>query len=131
MPAHCEAFCLMLYRTDDGSEEEWIWNSRDGVTPYSVLTRDKKKEMRHVEFHRDRCVPDHVPQPGDRIFVDMTLEKARAIARERVAHHWNAGRYPMSQMWATPEEAVEALAKDFARPGAPHLMVVIDGRRDA
>lgn len=32
---HSEAFQLMLYRSGDG-HEIWIWNSRDGVTPFGT-----------------------------------------------------------------------------------------------
>lgn len=33
---HKEAFCLMLYRGVESGEEEWLWNSRDGVTPFII-----------------------------------------------------------------------------------------------
>jgi hypothetical protein len=52
--AHVEAFCLMTYETKDGSVTERIWNSRDGVTPFVVYTRDGKTEMQHVRWQEDR-----------------------------------------------------------------------------
>jgi hypothetical protein len=33
---HKEAFMLMLYRSEGGTDEKLIWNSRDGVTPFTV-----------------------------------------------------------------------------------------------
>ncbi len=33
---HAEAFMLMTYRSEGGTHEQKIWNSRDGVTPYQV-----------------------------------------------------------------------------------------------
>ena len=73
-----EAFYLMLYRDTDGNEE-WIWNSRDGVTPFIVQSR-QGLEANHVEWQRDRFRPYHVPAVGDRIFVTTTPERARERA---------------------------------------------------
>lgn len=92
--AHGEAFCHMLYRADDGSEEEWIWNSRDGVTPVGITLRSGK-QARHVEWHRDRYDPDHVPQPGERIFVDLVPEAAIAKRRDFVEQWWDHPDMPM------------------------------------
>jgi len=39
---HAGAFCLMTYRADDGTEEEQVWNSRDGVTPFVITLRSGK-----------------------------------------------------------------------------------------
>lgn len=117
-----DAFMLFLYRSDDGSEEEWVWNSRDGVTPFMIYSRDKQKQMQHVEWHRDRFAPDHMPKLGDRIFVSLTEERAREIARKRVEAWWDAGDCPMRERFATQEEAVEALWKGiFSNGEAPAL----------
>ena len=83
---HAEAFCLMTYRSDDGIEEETIWNSRDGVTPFVISLRSGKQAT-HVDWHRDRRVPEYQPPPGSRIFVDLTPERARVLAASTVDHY--------------------------------------------
>jgi hypothetical protein len=64
---HAEAFCLMTYRSDDGTEEEVVWNSRDGVTPL-VITLLSGQKATHVNWSADRPHPDHKPQHGERYF---------------------------------------------------------------
>ncbi len=80
-----EAFCLMRYATDDNSEEEWIWNSRDGVTSYLVNSKSGKL-MRHVDYRLDQVVKDYNPADTSRVFVTMTAElaeqKALAITKD-------------------------------------------------
>lgn len=76
---HQEAYCLMLYRAENG-EEELIWNSRDGVTPFFITLRSGES-AKHVEWHNDLRTPeDFVPIPGSRMFVDMTPERAKTVA---------------------------------------------------
>ena len=50
---HPEAFMIMTYRADDGIEEERIWNSRDGVTPF-VITLRNGKQATHVDWGQDQ-----------------------------------------------------------------------------
>ena len=93
---HREAFCLMQYQADDGTEVEWIWNSRDGVTPF-VITLRSGKSARHVDWSGDIYAPDHRPQPGDRIFVDLIPERAIERRRAFVDRWWDDPEMPMSQ----------------------------------
>ncbi len=123
---HKEAFCLMKYQTEDGSETEWIWNSRDGVTPFVVMSRSGRK-MRHVEWARDRQIPEYLPLPGMRIFADLTPERARMIAEKTVARDWDRdwddAEYPMRAQWPTKDAAVADIAADLLRqPGTPDLI---------
>lgn len=120
-----EAFCLMLYR-DTAGDEEWIWNSRDGVTPFCINSR-QGLEAQHVEWHRDRCVPDHKPKPGERIFVDLTIEKAREYRQKFVKRWWHEGSdgSRMSNRYSSREDAVEKLAQadmEQGGGGAPDIM---------
>lgn len=124
---HGEAFNLMVYRSDDGTEEEVIWNSRDGVTPL-VITLRSGKQATHVDWHRDRYAPEHQPQPGDRIFVDLAEEKARQYARANAEKFWNMGEV-MGTYASDVYESVDQLAEELAasyleRPGAPDLIEV-------
>lgn len=113
---HKEAFCLMKYATEDGSEVEWIWNSRDGVTPFIVHSRSGA-EMRHTQWQFDVRIQNYEPLPGERIFVDMSDGHAWLMARSRVAAWWDHPDYPMSQAYPDQETAVAALVKDYVGDG--------------
>jgi len=102
---HSEAFCLMKYRSDDETEEEIIWNSRDGVTPFVISLRSGKTAS-HVDWRSDRCVPDYKPKPGERIFIDLTPEKAEEYAKRNV-RKWRR----QSPLTHTP--SVRELARDL------------------
>lgn len=126
--SHGEAFMVMTYRADDGSEEERIWNSRDGVTPFMITLRSGKQAS-HVDWYRDEYRPDYVPAPGSRMFVDMTEERARELARRNADLYFARAAedpdYPSPRTYgfATPEEMAEMLAAEaLARPGQPDLV---------
>lgn len=120
---HREAFCLMKYATQDGLEVEWIWNSRDGVTPFCITNRDQTREMAHVDWHLDRRLPIYSPSEGQRIFVDMTPEIALPKINQAIEAYWNDGNYPMSATYATKDEARESLLSEYCKPGAPAIIV--------
>jgi hypothetical protein len=121
---HTEAFCLMKYATKDGSEVEYIWNSRDGVTPFMVHSRSGA-EMQHVDWQHDRCIPDYEPQIGERIFVDLTPMRARILAAEMVSRYWDHPEYPLSTQYDSREDAIVAIVEaDMSRPGQPDLIEV-------
>lgn len=121
-----DAFCLMLYRSDAG-EEEWIWNSRDAVTPFFIRLRNGA-EARHVQWHRDRFEPMRVPKIGARIFVNLSPDHARRYRRAYVEKYWNDGDRPMSSQYESQNEAVESLAdadvKSFGNGTTPSLVEV-------
>src|SRR5689334_10292135 len=94
---HGEAFCLMTYATADG-EKEVLWNSRDGVTPFMILSKDGK-EMQHVNCASDKCVPDYRPLSGMRVFVDATRELITPKLNEYVDQIWDDPQYPASKRW--------------------------------
>jgi hypothetical protein len=110
MPAHGEAYALMTYRSDDGTEEEVIWNSRDGVTPF-VITLRSGKSATHVDWDHDFPDPDHIPEPGERIFVDLTEERALSIARVNAERFWDHPelRTGARERFATVEDLAEML----------------------
>lgn len=124
---HAEAFCLMKYTSDDGTEEEIIWNSRDGVTPFVITLRSGKTAM-HRDWGADQCVPDYKPLPGSRMFVDLTEERAREIGAERGAYYRDnnvAGACDQFQ-----EEMIRIITDAIlaeVRLGAPDLIEVTDG----
>jgi hypothetical protein len=121
---HAEAFNLMTYRSDDGSEEEQVWNARDGVTPFVIALRSGQFGT-HVEWAADRRMPeDWTPPPGTRIFVDLTPQRARAAAEANVtrwlANPETAGHF--HRVYATREAGVNDLAASYLQPGAPDLI---------
>jgi hypothetical protein len=125
MATHAEAFALMTYRADDGSEEERIWNSRDGVTPF-VVTLRSGKQATHVDWRSDVPDPAYRPQPGERVFVDLTPERALAKATARV-DAWLAGpeRGHLLEVYGSREQAIAQQAGQ-AEPGAPDLVEVTE-----
>lgn len=132
---HAEAFCLMWYQDLVTGERERLWNGRDGVTPF-VITSPAGNESRHADFHLDERRPMHVPKIGDRIFVDLTIERAREYRRVFVDKWWDVeieGGYRMrdrTDVWQTKDEAVESLAQGDYAPlggnagGQPDIVIV-------
>lgn len=107
----------MTYRSDDDTESEVIWNSRDGVTPF-VITLRSGKPATHVDWRADRRVPDYQPKPDDRIFVDLTRERAKKYARRALKQHGRGAGAP----------TVKQLAREYMRPGAPDLIEASEWR---
>jgi hypothetical protein len=124
-----EAFNLMKYATKDGTEVEWIWNSRDGVTPFVVHSRSGA-EMSHVQWQFDVRIPNYQPLPGERIFVDMTDGYADLLARQRVDEWWDHPDYPMRDAFPDKTTAVATLAKDYLGDGdRPTLIDAAEWKR--
>lgn len=136
--AHGESYALMLYANGRGDVVETIWNSRDGVAPFLVFEdideaedpeaaeRDKWKleRLQHISWGGDAFAPFHVPNIGDRIFVDLTEERARAQAYRDVERGWNDEHGPLSESYSDRAAAVDALTAEYLRPGAPDIVKV-------
>ena len=118
---HKEAFCLMTYAADDGSETETLWNSREGVTPFGISSVSGKS-MHHVAWQEDKYCPDFVPPPGMRIFVDATLELVTPELNkyvETIFSEYEGG------CWKTRQEAFDALLPGWLSNGeAPWVITV-------
>jgi hypothetical protein len=115
---HGEAFCLMKYRSDDG-EEEILWNSRDGVTPFIITSRSGKR-MQHVDWQNDVFAPHWRPAAGTRYFVDATRELVTPELKKYVEKIFteHGGGY-----WDTREAAFEALLPSWLHNGeAPWIV---------
>lgn len=124
-----EAYCLMLYR-DTAGNEEWIWNSRDGVTPFGVRSR-QGLDATHVEFGRDRFEPLHEPKLGDRIFVNLTMDRARERRRAFVDEYWDNSQLMMPTRYKSREEAIEQLARaDYESFGAGVTPTLVEVTED-
>lgn len=121
---HPEAFCLMWYQDQVTGERERLWNSRDGVTPF-VITSPAGNESRHVDWHCDMRIIDHMPKIDDRVFVNLTLERAREYRHLYADKWWDHDREGAPRMcdrtdlWTTKDEAVEYLARRDFWPNPP------------
>lgn len=118
-----EAFKLMTYATSDRTERETIWNSRDGITPFSLRSRSGK-EMTHIEWDKDVYAPNHKPKAGDRIFVKLSPERAKEIAISRVnLYSWE--EFPVKGH--TKESYIEELTKQLLNDwqGNPPDIIVV------
>lgn len=122
---HNEAFCRMQYRDDKTGEIEWIWNSRDGVTPFTVMNRDGTGSMTHVKWSEDVCDPDFIPPIGSRIFTNVTKEDAREAALRVIERSWNDPMYPMSKAYDSKEAAAVALIPDIYGNGTGPVTTVV------
>ena len=108
---HKEAYCLMLYVSEDGLEREILWNSRDGVTPFCITTRDGTKTMNHTDWHLDRYVSNFIPLDGMRVFVTISSEsEAIGRATKRVESSWESF---FSHHFQSKEKAISAIVKDY------------------
>lgn len=122
-----EAFHLMWYECPCGHRER-IWNSREGVTPFCLPCPScGEGSLRHVEWNRDEEATNHVPHFGQRIFVNLTMERARERAEASVAYHHDKLGVPLPDEM-TRAELVERVAKheyeSFGAGNSPDVAVV-------
>jgi hypothetical protein len=123
--AHREAFCLMLYENEETGRLEWLWNSRDGVTPFVISDAEGGGEMKHVDWFRDVRALFHVPSVGSRIFVDMTEARARALAARNAERWFEEDGATARERYGSAEELAKKLASSYLEPkGAPDVLIV-------
>lgn len=79
-PVHVypEAFKLMQYQCEQCGKIEWLWNSRNGVTPFKIKSRCCGYFASHIHWQQDVFAPGHKPNPGDRIFAGEA-EKPKVV----------------------------------------------------
>jgi hypothetical protein len=123
-----DAYLFMRYE-GPGGRREWIWNSRDGITPFCVGSADGQVTLQHANWHLDQYRPSFVPPVGSRIFVDITEELARPLAEAYVAKGWEDAQYPMRDagLWPDRAAAVEHFVKSWVSDWgghSPHVVVV-------
>jgi len=122
-----EGFCLMQYESADGQTRETIWNSRNGVTPFAVVSIDGV-HMQHVDWHEDKFAPYHVPSVGSRIFVDLTPENAHQQAVAYVEKYWDwDGGAKMKDHYSDKETAIQGFVEIWtADKGSPTIIEVTE-----
>lgn len=134
MTKHMNGDAFMLFRYEGpGGRREWVWNSRDGVTPFCIPSADGQAELQHANWHLDRYAPYYVPPVGSRIFVDLTEDLARPLAVKYVEKNWDREDYPMKDhpvfQPLGKEGAVEYVIKTWISDWgghAPHPVVVTE-----
>lgn len=125
---HAEAFRLMKYLCENCKRVEWIWNSRDGVTPFIVGCRQCDGAMQHVEWQHDPYIPTFKPEVGSRMFVDLSPERAVEFVKQKIEAWWDDAKCPMSKMFESKTEAEQRLlAGDEYKSHQPDLVVVESG----
>lgn len=112
---HKEAFCLMEYHCTKCANVELVWNSRDGVTPFTIDCPKCGEMAQHDNWHKDQFKPGHEldMQIGERYFLDLKKEKLIEYKKKMIDEHWEDSEYPMKDNFKTKEEALEILTKDF------------------
>jgi hypothetical protein len=131
---HSEAFCVMTYRSDDGTESEQLWNSRDGVTPFVISLRSGKQAT-HVDWQADIRMPEDWKPPFDmRYFADLTPERAVIIAKANVAR-WLTDRdmaETLNRHYGSVPNAIESLSLQYLEvPGAPDVIDPLETNADS
>lgn len=97
----------MRYGTKDRRIVRWVWNSRDGVTPFGIKDPISGEDLVHLgPWAEDAYEPDYKPKTGDLVFIDLHPEKALKLATDKVELYWDHPTYPMRDSGRTKEEWV-------------------------
>lgn len=83
-PDFKEAFCLMTYQCEQCHKMEEVYNTRNGITPFTIRCRYCGGTARHINWQYDKRDPDFKPLTGMRVFIDLTPEKAKEYAVKRL-----------------------------------------------
>ena len=91
---YAEAYRRMLYRCQNKEcgHAEWLWNSRNGVTPFGIWCHRCEGDALHEEWERDQYLPDYSPFPGERYFVGQS-EKPRIVVARPGDGYSSSGRF--------------------------------------
>ena len=65
---HAEAFMVLYYGCNSCQKIEAIWNSRDGVTPFTIGCPHCGGRMIDITPKDNPAQPDYVPGPDMRVF---------------------------------------------------------------
>lgn len=113
---HAEAFQLMLYRADDGSEL-WFWNSRDGVTPFG--TAIDGKEYRHAMHGYPTRYQAALPDEANYVWVSYSRDAWAEMQRGRYQAILDRGGDAadhLRERWPTIEGWIEAMVFEHGQP---------------
>jgi len=112
------------YRCDNCRKKEKIWNSRPRVVPFTVKCDNCDNGiMRHINWNIDEYAPDHTPEKGDRIFVDLSREAADIVFKNKIKSCWDDKPYSLSEEFESKEKALEYFRRTW-KFGAPAIETV-------
>lgn len=120
---HKEAYFLIKYKCKTCSSAEYIWNSRDGVTPFIVPCKTCSKEAYHGSWDQDQRIIQYDPPQRSRIFIDTPKEIHDFLLRVRINRQWEDGSYPMMVHFPSKSSAFKELEKDY-NPNQPYLLTM-------
>jgi hypothetical protein len=119
-----EAFCLVCYAPPDNKNGEILWNSRDGFVPPVITSPIDGQPMHRTAIS---FAPAHQPVVGERIIVDMTEQRARALAAQDLERSERTDRATLEEMYPSREEALNAFVDRYRVPHTPDILVVNSG----
>lgn len=99
---HVEAFCLMKYQCEKCGKTEIVWNSRDGVTPFTINCEKCEGHMRHIDWHMDKRCENYIPKSGQRVFIDMPIDYYKVMCRvvaKRIKDGVEGNTDPLSKIY--------------------------------
>lgn len=128
---HAEAFQLMLYVNtysstgsriikSDGTKKLWVWNSRDGVTPFG-LTHDGLEYTHAMRGYPTRYTAI-LPTEATHVWVDYTPESWREMTHKKWQRYLDlpAGEFhdpaAFKQEFPTPESFEKVSPFDRGQP---------------
>lgn len=112
-----EAFCLMQYQCENCGQVETLYNGRDGVTPFIIECTVCNGKATHVNWAQDECVPEYIPECGQRIFISMTEEIARIFARYRLKKFEQSEYPPPAEGTQERKEIEDSIVEDLYHDG--------------
>lgn len=114
---HAEAFQLMLYqpRKDEIGPDLWIWNSRDGVTPFG--TRRGNLDYTHA---MGAYMPSHwgsLPDAATHVWIDYDPYSWEVMQRINYERHSNgAHQGDFLQRFATVDAWLSLSPFEYGQP---------------
>ncbi|MFW9930651.1 MAG: hypothetical protein ACFFD1_14780 [Candidatus Thorarchaeota archaeon] len=133
---HPEAFCLMQYACEKCYNLEVLWNSRDGVTPFTVGCTICHGMMRHIRWEQDQFYPDFIPPVGTRVFysckniheiIQMIFDSYTEEIWNRIKNGWKDycnDRYEL--IW---NMALHCIIDDLKFEN-PHILIVTEDNQE-
>lgn len=116
-----EAFSLVQYQDSVTTEVEVVWVSCDTFAPPTIANRDGSGDLDRMRM-RDIYDPNHIPDVGNRILVQLTEVDARAWSQDLVA----ANLKTISKEFRNEAEAVAAWSTRLFGDGKRPRVVVVD-----
>ena len=103
------AYRILVYASVCGEFIESVWNARDADAPEVIQDESGGVELKLMAGCGPLPVTSHVPNLGDRVFIEMTKGLSAAYAAQHVASVWESNDELRSK-YNTQAEASDALS---------------------